>query len=464
MFFGRKDELKEMAQAFGTERFESILIYGRRRVGKTELVNQATADLDIPVIRYECKRTTVYQNLVQMSRTVLSAFGEPLKDYVFSDYEEMFDYLFEKSVHEKFVFVIDEFSFLLPSDQSVDSALAVAIDKWKNSSRMKLVVSGSYVQILKEMISAHEHLFGRFTHIISLTPMDYLTCSQFYPEYSDEDKVMMYAAFGGMPYFNSLIDPSVTAQENIINLIVKKDSILEHEINEVILNETGKIAEMNLIINLISKGVTKYSDLVGRLSKDRIKPDYYLSKLIEMEILEKKTPINDRKNRKKTFYVLKDNLMKFYYRYIDENMNMRNVMSARMFYDMKVRNDFEKALIPSVFERITQEYLILANRRGLVDPVFYDIGTYFFDDVANRRNVQLDVVTEDEKGFTSYECKYTNAPVGKRVVEQEEQATIGLGMNIYRLGFVSRNGFSEDVDGKRYRLITLSDMYHSFLP
>ena len=87
-----------------------------------------------------------------MSRTVLSAFGEPLKDYVFSDYEEMFDYLFEKSMHEKFVFVIDEFSFLLPSDQSVDSALAVAIDKWKNSSRMKLVVSGSYVQILKEIL------------------------------------------------------------------------------------------------------------------------------------------------------------------------------------------------------------------------------------------------------------------------------------------------------------------------
>ena len=99
---------------------------------------------------------------------------------------------------------------------------------------------------------------------------------------------------------------SVTAQETIINLIVKKDSILEHEINEVILNETGKIAEMNLIINLISKGVTKYSDLVGRLSKDRIKPDYYLSKLIEMDILEKKTPINDRKNRKKTFSIFSE--------------------------------------------------------------------------------------------------------------------------------------------------------------
>ena len=69
-------------------------------------------------------------------------------------------------------------------------------------------------------------------------------------------------------------------------------------------------------------------------------------------------------------------------------------------------------------------YLILANRRGVADPVFYDIGTYFYDDVANRRNVHLDVVTEDEKGFTSYECKYTKEAVGKRVVEEEEKAII----------------------------------------
>lgn len=69
-------------------------------------------------------------------------------------------------------------------------------------------------------------------------------------------------------------------------------------------------------------------------------------------------------------------------------------------------------------------YLILANRRGVADPVFYDIGTYFYDDVANRRNVHLDVVTEDEKCFTSYECKYTKEAVGKRVIEEEEKATI----------------------------------------
>lgn len=69
-------------------------------------------------------------------------------------------------------------------------------------------------------------------------------------------------------------------------------------------------------------------------------------------------------------------------------------------------------------------YLILANRRGVADPVFFDIGTYFYDDVANCRNVHLDVVTEDEKGFTSYECKYTKEAVGKRVVEEEEKATI----------------------------------------
>ena len=72
-------------------------------------------------------------------------------------------------------------------------------------------------------------------------------------------------------------------------------------------------------------------------------------------------------------------------------------------------------------------YMILANRRGVADPVFYDIGTYFYDDVANRRNVHLDVVTEDEKGFTSYECKYTKEAVGKRVVEEGKKSNHRIG-------------------------------------
>lgn len=458
MFFGRLEELNEIKYSLSKTNFEGVLIYGRRRVGKTELINEAIQGYKHPIIRYECKKTTNYQNLVLLSKEVLASFDDLLSDYVFNNYDELFEYVFKKSCEKEFVFIIDEFSFLLQSDDAIDSSLAIAIDKYKNKSKLKLIISGSYVQILKEMISANAHLYGRFTHIISLKPMDYLTASMFYPNYSNEDKVKMYSVFGGIPYFNSLIDNSLSAEENIINLIVRKDSILEHEINEVILNETNKISEMNLIIETIVKGATKYSDILSLLSKDKIRIEYYLSRLIEMEVIEKKSPINDKNNKKKTFYVFKDNLMKFYYRYIFQNYNMRNVMNPNDFYHIKIKSDFESIYMPKVFENISEQYLILVNKKGLIDPIFYDIGTYYFD-AKNKRNIQLDIVTEDEKGFISYECKYTNEPVNNKVIIEEKQQTIDLGMNIYKLGFISKNGFAENVDRNLYNCVCLEDMY-----
>lgn len=459
MFYGRNEELKEIERALSTNRFESILIYGRRRVGKTALIDECVSNVSIPIIRYECKKTTNYQNLVLLSKAVLDVLDNSIKDYVFVNFDELFDYVLRKSTEKKIIFIIDEFSFLLESKDAVDSALAVSIDKYKNKSNIKLIISGSYVQILKKMINANAHLFGRFTHIISLKPLDYLMCSNFYSNYSNEDKVKMYSAFGGVPYFNSLIDPNLSAEENIMDLIVRRDSILEHEINEVILNETNKINEINLIIELISKGVTKYSDLIARLSKDNIRVDYYLNKLIEMEIIEKVYPINDKNNKKKTFYVFKDNLMNFYYRYIFSNYSMRNVMNVENFYNQKIKDDFERSYIPGIFEKISIQYLVLENRKGNINPVFTEIGTYFFNDAKNKINRQFDVVTKDENGYISYECKYTNSKVDKRVVNEEVLQTIGLGMKIYKLGFISRNGFSNDVDFSSYNCIDLEDIY-----
>lgn len=178
MFFGRKEEFKEISNAFSTNRFESILIYGRRRVGKTALIDEAMKHRDKLAIRYECKRTTPNQNLILLSKTVLESFDELFTDYVFDNYDALFDYVFKKSCEKEFVFIIDEFSFRLESKEAIDSALAVAIDKYKNDTKMKLVISGSYVMLLKQMIAANAHL---------------------YDNYSNENKVMMYSVFGGIP-------------------------------------------------------------------------------------------------------------------------------------------------------------------------------------------------------------------------------------------------------------------------
>ncbi len=127
-------------------------------------------------------------------------------------------------------------------------------------------MSGSYVTLLTKMIEYGSHCYGRFNHILLIRPFDYFTSSLFYSNYTAEDKIKIYSVFGGIPYFNSLIDLNKSADENIIDLIVKEDSILEHEITEMILLETNKITLLNDLIYMIGTGTTKYRDIVTKMN------------------------------------------------------------------------------------------------------------------------------------------------------------------------------------------------------
>ena len=458
-FFGRTEELKELHEAFDSDHFEALLLYGRRRVGKTEIIKQAIADLTCKVIHCECKRSSLYDNLQLMSEKVAGTFALP-EGYVFPNIDRLFDYVFQKSEEENIVFVIDEFSFLLEADKSIDSSLAIAIDHYKGSSHLKLVVSGSYVKLMEDMIDANAPLYGRFNHILQVQPFDYYTASMFYPHYTDEEKIYMYSIFGGIAYFNSLIDDRKSPKENVLDLIVRENSILEHEVNETILAETRRLGDLNAVISLVGKGVTKYSDILANLSQDQsARPTYALNKLLDMKILRKVAPINDKTNKKKTYYAFEDNLMHFYYRFIFNHLDSRNVMQPEDFYDIFIQEDLESHYIPHMFEEITKEFLIRMNRAHKIHPIFTAIGTYSYNDAQKKTNREFDVVTRDTNGYISYECKYTAAPLDLSVIREEEYQTDGLDIAFYKLGFVSRSGFTGDVDSQKYNLFELKDFY-----
>lgn len=458
MFFGRTQEVQEIKDALASSKFEAIMLYGRRRVGKTEIIKQSVKDNDTLTIHYECKKVSNDSNLYNLGLLVNKELK--LGNITYNDFDSLFDQVFKHSINNKIIFIIDEFSFLLNEDFSIESSLAIAIDKYKNESKLKLIISGSYVSIMMKMIEYNSHCYGRFDHVIVVRPFNYLDSANFYPNYSNEDKIKMYSIFGGLPYFNSLINPNDTADNNIINLIVKKDSIIEHEINEMILSETNKIEYMNEIISLIGKGIYKYNDIVSIIKqKNGARPDYLLLKLIDMDIIEKVVPINDKTNNKKVMYVFKDNLFDFYYRFIFNNFDSINRDNKKFFFDMFIKEKMNNDYIPRKFERISKEFLILKNISGGIKPIIEEIGGYSFNDRNNKQNREFDVVTKDSIGFISYECKYTNSLLDKRVVDEEEKQIKELDIKFYKLGFISKNGFSDDVDKEKYNCFTLDDFY-----
>lgn len=458
MFIGRNEELKEICDAYKTERLETILLYGRRRVGKSEIIRKSLEECSLPIVNFECKRTSSKINLENLTKAFENVFN--LSNLYFESFDDLFDYIFKFSLDHKYILVIDEFSFLLEDDFNIESSLACAIDKYKNNSNLKLIISGSYVTLMTKMIEYGSHSYGRFTHILLIRPFDYFTSSLFYKNYSPEDKIKIYSVFGGIPYFNSLIDTNKSADENIIDLIVKEDSILEHEITEMILSETNKITLLNDLIYIIGSGIIKYKDIVAKMNQyENSRPDYLLNKLIEMNIIRKVTPINQKNNVKKMYYVFDDNLIHFYYKYLFNNPFSVNRRNKEFFYNNFIKNDLETSFIPHKFENITKEFLLKLNFSNKIKDIILDIGTYSFDNSKNKINREFDVVTLDKNGYISYECKYTNDVINNKIINEEENQVKNLDIKFYKLGFISKNGFSTDIDKTKYICYSLEQFY-----
>lgn len=294
---------------------------------------------------------------------------------------------------------------------------------------------------------------------INLQPMDYLESSQFYPERPCADKVRLYSAFGGIPYYNRLIERGRSVRENLINLVLQPDARLEDEIPAYLLSEVSKIGNAHEVFLALADGHARYRDI---LSQSHISSGAtlvnVLNKLIEMQLVERRAPINDPTNKKRTSYVICDGLTRFYYRYVFRYLSQRSVLDPEVFFDRYVDDDFEHQFVPHAFEEVCRQYLVRKNRAGNIEPPFDLIGTYSYDDPATRTNGEFDVVTRDPMGYAFYEAKFRSGPVTQRMIEEEIEQVQRTGLVCHRYGFFSRSGF-EAVDDERTVLIRLEKMY-----
>ena len=449
MFIGREKELEELTEKINNDCFESILIYGRRRIGKTELIKEAIKSANSKVIYYECKRAFFDDNLKDFNKVVNSALNA---EFSFDSFRKILKYIFELSKEQKLILIIDEFPFLIEENKTIVSDLRDFIDEYNSISKMKIILSGSLVEVMKSLNDGASETYGRFTSIIPLEPFDYLGASKFYSNYKDEEKIFMYSIFGGVPFFNKLIDSEKTPLENLKCLLLEKNSILKLEVENTIMSEINKISLANSVLNIFSEGSTKYSHVVKKITINKnakINPDYIFKKLINLEIIEKVAPINDANNKKRTFYRFKDNLMEFYYRYIYRYKNANSYLSVDDFYEEFVKEDLMNKYLP----------YIRANKVHKINPLFYDIGTYSCNDEKHKINRQFDLVTKDKNGYIYYECKYKNKPISRSVVREEEHQILNSGLNVYKLGFISKSGFDEGVEKDKYNLFALDDFY-----
>ena len=453
----KRKRKKKLCAMFHSDGQMISLIYGRRRIGKSELIKQVLKETDIKSVYYECKQTTEQNNVDSLAELIGEAFDFPKP--AFENMEVLLRFLFQKSEKEPMILVLDEYPYLRENSKGLDSVLQSVIDHYKDTSNMKLIVCGSYVDTMKALLERQNPLYGRIDLTLNLKPMDYYESALFYPEFSEEDKVRLFSVFGGIPYYNRLIDAKKTVRENIIELIASSGARLENEVAMYLNSEISKITNANEVLEALAKGFSRYKDILDQsnVSSGPALIDI-LDKMMRMDVVAKESPINDENNRKKSGYFISDNLSLFYYKYIFRNMSRMNIMDPDIFYDKYIAEDFETKYVPKSFERICKQYLILKNRKGMMDEIFEKIGKYYYDDPVEKRNGEFDIVTLDDKGYIFYEAKFRKEPVTESVVQNEIRQVKQTGLACYRYGFFSRAGFTCDQKKDRI-LIELSELY-----
>ena len=400
MFYGRENEIKKLCAMFRADGQRISLIYGRRRIGKSELIKQVLKETDCKSIYYECKQTTEQNNTESLAELIGETFDFPKP--TFENMEALLRFLFQKSEKEPLILVLDEYPYLRENTKGLDSVLQSVIDHYKDTSHMKLIVCGSYVDTMKALLEKQNPLYGRIDLTLNLKPMDYFESALFYPAFSEEDKVRLFSVFGGIPYYNRLIDAKKSVRENIIDLIASPGARLENEVSMYLNAEISKITNANEVFEALAKGFSRYKDILDQsnVSSGPALIDI-LDKLMRMDVVAKEAPINEENNRKKSGYFISDNLSLFYYKYIFRNMSRMNIMDPDIFYDKYIAEDFETKYVPKSFERICKQYLIRKNRKGLMDEIFEKIGKYYYDEPVEKRNGEFDIVTLDDKGYIS---------------------------------------------------------------
>ena len=450
MFIGREKELTLLQQDYIGK---AVMVYGKRRVGKTTLIQKALENCQHQTVYYECSKGAMQDNIDGLVRELarVKMLPVPLN---FSTLQDVFIYL--NALPKKIVVVIDEYPYLKKATDSatVDSIFQNIIDN--RLSNIELVLSGSHIGMMKDLLQERNALYGRFAVTIKLNELNYLDAARFYPDRTPYDKVAHYAVFGGSPFVNQALNPAATLRENVISTILNPVSAVYLYASQLLSDYSVKI-NAERIFSVIGNGKKRYTEIEDKLD---VKKTGNLSKqiksLTELEIVSRNSPINKIGDNKKATFEINDNLLRFYFTFIYKNASALQVLGAEAFYDEYVAptlTDF----ISRRFEGICRDYFSLQVRSGKLKGV-RNIGSYYYDDPVHRKNGEFDVALELADGYAIYEAKYYAQPMTLDEIRREAQQVANIKeLAVKQLGFIAINGFVEQE--KPYTYLDGNDIF-----
>ena len=438
-FFDRKNELKILQEKYAELSPSNMLVlYGRRRVGKTELVKQFLKNIKNHFYFY-VEVTQKSEILNYLSKSVEEQLGEKI---VFKDFYEFLNYIGDKTEKEPFVLVIDEFQRFLDIAPEYISSLQNAWDsKLKYKKILILLLGSSIGMIQKIMNSKAGALYGR-AQKIKISPFKYSDFRLMFKEMLEEDKVITYSVFGGTPdYLDKFKKSKGDIYERIFELVLKKGAVLFEEPKNLLEYENVRIhAKYNAILGATSSGKETMKEIEDVTNITSQTMPAYLKRLDELlDLVGRKDPVLGKERLGR--YQTKDNFFKFWYKFILPNQTPLNLGNTKLVSDL-IKQDLN-SYVGRIFEDIVRELLVLYNTKEIkgLKLNFENIGSWW-----DRNSNEIDVLAYNlkEKNFLLGEVKWTNKQLDTDVIEELERKSKYLNYRgTYKFLFVSKNGFTE---------------------
>ena len=325
MFIGREAELAFLESRYQAEGGQLVVLYGRRRVGKTETLKQFCKNK--PHVFFACRECTDKLQLKNFSEKLLKE-DIPAKKYVseFADWDQALRSILELPYGEaKKLLVIDEFPYMCKNNASIPSILQNLWDEVLKDENIMIVLCGSAMSFIeKELLAEKNPLYGRATGIYKMTEMGFYDAVKFFPGYSDRDKVLAYAVLGGIPHYLRQFSPKLSLTDNIKQNILTKGCALYSEVDFLLRQELRETPIYNSLIEAVALGNTRLNDISQKsLVDDTAKTSTYLRNLIELGIIEREFSVEagtkERANANRGTYKLTDNFFRFWYAFAFTN-------------------------------------------------------------------------------------------------------------------------------------------------
>lgn len=328
MFFNREQELKDLEQRYHSKKPELFVLYGRRRIGKTELLLQFCKDKhSIYFLASQLKERDHLNQIIEVAKHKIS---DPLlNNMTFNDWESVLVYFAEKSSEGRLVVVLDEFQYLCEDNPALPSLIQRFWDLHGKNSNLFLILCGSHVSFMEnEVLAERSPLYGRRTGQLKLQPLTYRDSGKFYPEFTSKEKTLIYGILGGVPTYLSrfTLENSEhlyetyhkSIEQNIIQELITPQGYLFDEVNFLLRTELREPRTYASILQAVAGGMTRLNELSQRVGLNTTSANKYISVLRELGLVKRIVPLTERapEKSKKGIYKISDNYVKFWYRFV----------------------------------------------------------------------------------------------------------------------------------------------------